>query len=206
MTHRALVVVDVQNEYETGVLPIAHPPLDTTLAAIGRAIDAAIAHDIPVVTVQHDSPAGGPAFAVGSDGWRLHPTVASRPSSHHLHKTMPSAFARTNLDGWLRAHDVDRLTVVGFMTQHCVASTARDAHHLGYGVEVLSDATGTVAYRNAVGTITAEAQHEAQLVALQAGFAAVATTDEWIRAVVSGATLPADNPVTSALAALTGAR
>ena len=31
MTRRALIVIDVQNEYETGALPIAHPPLAESL-------------------------------------------------------------------------------------------------------------------------------------------------------------------------------
>ncbi len=46
---RALLVIDVQNEYVSGRLPIAYPPVDESLAAIGEAMDAAAAHGIPIV-------------------------------------------------------------------------------------------------------------------------------------------------------------
>ena len=37
MTTRALVVIDVQNEYMTGELPVEFPPIDSSLAnAAGR--------------------------------------------------------------------------------------------------------------------------------------------------------------------------
>ena len=60
---RALIVIDVQNEYVTGNLPIEYPPLDVSLANIGRAIDAAHAAGVPVIVVQHVAPAGAPIFA-----------------------------------------------------------------------------------------------------------------------------------------------
>ena len=37
----ALVVVDVQNEYVTGALPISHPPVEQSLAQVAVAMDAA---------------------------------------------------------------------------------------------------------------------------------------------------------------------
>ncbi|WP_414695206.1 isochorismatase family protein, partial [Paraburkholderia sp.] len=48
---RALVVIDVQNEYVSGDLLIEYPPIETSLANIGRAIDAARAAGVPVVVV-----------------------------------------------------------------------------------------------------------------------------------------------------------
>ena len=41
MPKRALIVIDVQNEYFEGALPISDPPPETSLANIGRAMDAA---------------------------------------------------------------------------------------------------------------------------------------------------------------------
>ena len=38
---RALIVIDVQNEYFDGALPISDPPPETSLANVGRAMDAA---------------------------------------------------------------------------------------------------------------------------------------------------------------------
>jgi len=203
---RALVVIDVQNEYLTGVLPIAYPPVEVALDGITKAMDAASAAGIPVVTVQHDMPAEGPVFAAGSDNWALHPEIANRPTSHNLRKELPSAFAGTDLHDWLGDHDIDTVTFTGFMTQHCVDSSAREALHRGYTVEVLSDATGTVAYNNAAGYVSAQTLHDATLIALHGGIASVVTTEEWVAAAAAGAPLPLDNPVSSAAAALAAAR
>ncbi|WP_459745330.1 isochorismatase family protein, partial [Pseudomonas sp. 3A(2025)] len=75
---RALIVIDVQNEYFTGNLPIEYPDPQQSLANIGRAIDAAQAHRIPVVLVRHLASADSPLFARGSEGAALHPAVAGR--------------------------------------------------------------------------------------------------------------------------------
>src|SRR5699024_12369718 len=76
---RALVVIDVQNEYVTGDLQIEYPPADDSLHNIGKAMDAACDAGIPVIVVQQMSPQDAPLFAEGSDGWQLHEVVASRP-------------------------------------------------------------------------------------------------------------------------------
>ena len=51
MPKRALIVIDVQNEYFVGALPISDPPPDQSLANIGRAMDVASAADVPVQRV-----------------------------------------------------------------------------------------------------------------------------------------------------------
>ena len=199
---RALLVVDVQREYDgTGALPIQHPPLKDSLTQIGRAMDAARAAGILVVVIQHDSPAGAPAFAVGSEGWELFGEVADRHRDVLLHKTLPSAFAGTDLERRLRDHGVDTVTVVGYMTQHCVDSTARQAMHLGFRVEILSDATGTLGYANDAGRADARQLHETQLTGLHAGIAAVGPTGDWLAAIQRGAGLTADDPISSAATA-----
>lgn len=201
MPRRALLVIDVQNEYETGRLPIEYPPLEESLPNIARAMDAAREAGVPVVVVQHDSPADASAFAVGSRGWELHDVVGKRRADHQVNKRLPGAFTGTDLEAWLRARDVDTVSVIGYMTQHCVDSTARQAFHAGFAVEVLGDATGAPAYANAAGAVTAEELHRAHLVALHAGMAAVTTTAEWLDAVRTDRALRADNPLASASSA-----
>lgn len=69
---RALIVIDVQNEYVTGNLPIEFPDILLSLSNIGRAMDAARDAGIPIIVVQQLAPAGSPVFAPGSNGWELH--------------------------------------------------------------------------------------------------------------------------------------
>jgi nicotinamidase-related amidase len=187
---RALIVIDVQNEYFTGNLPIAHPPREESLANILTAMDTAREHGIPVIVVQHTSPAQSPLFATGGHSWELHEEVGRRPYDRLMEKTMASAFAKTDLAGWLDAQEVDTLAVAGYMTQNCDESTARDAFHRGIAVEFLSDATGTLALSNRAGSVTAEELHNHVLVVMASNFASVSTTAEWAAAVKSGELLP----------------
>ncbi|MDP9865507.1 MULTISPECIES: cysteine hydrolase family protein [Streptosporangium] len=187
---RALIVIDVQNEYFTGNLPIAYPPREESLANILTAMDTAREHGVPVIVVRHSAPAESPLFATGSHSWELHEEVARKPYDHLMDKTMASSFARTDLAGWLDAQGVDTLTVAGYMTQNCDESTARDAFHRGMAVEFLSDATGTLALSNRAGRVTAEDLHNNVLVVMGSNFASVATTAEWADAVKSDTLLP----------------
>ena len=179
---RALIVIDVQNEYVSGRLRIEHPPVETSLAHIGRAIDTARAAGIPVIVVQNNAPETAPIFALGSHGWQLHRVVAARPHDHRIEKTLPSAFAQTDLAEWLERHAIDTLTVAGYMTHNCDASTIVDAVHRGLTCEFLVDATGAVPYANDAGSASAEEIHRVFSVVLHSRFAAVVTTDTWIAA------------------------
>ena len=183
---RALIVIDVQNEYVSGDLPIEFPDVQTSLANIGRAMDAARAAAVPVVVVQNIAPASSPLFARGTEGAALHPVVAERERDHYIEKSLPSAFTGTDLAQWLAEHEIDTLTVVGYMTHNCDASTIVHALHAGFTVEFLSDASGTVSYENSAGFASAEDIHRVYSVVLQSRFAAVAPTDTWIAALASG--------------------
>ena len=77
--HRALIVIDVQNEYVTGNLPIEFPDVGLSLSNIGRAMDAAREAGIPVVVVQNFAPAAAPLFARGSQGAATRPRVKAVP-------------------------------------------------------------------------------------------------------------------------------
>lgn len=183
---RALVVIDVQNEYETGGLRIEYPPVADSLRHIGKAMDAAQAAGIPVIMAQQSSPVDAPLFATGSHGWELHETVASRPRQHYLRKTLPSAFAGTDLGTWLAAHDIDTLAVAGYMTHNCNDTTIKHAFDAGLQVEFLMDASGSVSYANRAGFASAEEIHRVFSVVEQSRYAAVLSTDEWIACVRAG--------------------
>jgi len=190
---RALVVIDVQNEYFIGNLLIEHPPVAQSLPNIGRAMDAAHAAGIPVVVVQHSSPAAAPLFAKGSKTWELNEVVASRPRDHYIEKTWPSVFTDTDFAQWLVAHNIDTLSVIGYMTHNCDASTIYEASHRGLDVEFLSDATGALSYANSAGSASAEEIHRVFSTVFHTHFAAVATTAQWIAAVNAATSIPQDN-------------
>lgn len=184
---RALLVIDVQNDYAGGKLPIEYPPVELSLANIGRAMDAAKAASIPVVAVQNVNPETAPFMAEGTPGADLHEVVASRGWDHYVRKNMPGAFTGTGLEAWLRERGIDTIAIVGYMTHNCDLSTAVQALHAGFSVEFLSDATGSLPYANRAGSASAEEIHRVTLVVMQSRFAAVISTGEWLDTVSTGA-------------------
>src|SRR5690606_11877416 len=106
---RALVVIDVQNEYVTGGLRIEYPPVTQSLQHIGQAMDAARAHGVPVIVVQQTSAPTAPLFAQGSEGWQLHAAVEQRHHDHYVRKTLPGALAETDIADWVAARGITTL-------------------------------------------------------------------------------------------------
>jgi nicotinamidase-related amidase len=174
----ALLVIDVQNEYVTGGLPIVDPPVDGSLERIGEAIDAANAAGLPVVLVRHTEPdpAGG-LFVADTPAWELHGSVSSRPHVAVIDKQLPGSFTGTGLETLLADHGVDHLVVVGYMTHMCVDTTTRQAMHLGLDVTVLEDATGTIDVSD---SLPASLVHRVEIGVLGDGFAKVTSTPDWV--------------------------
>ena len=176
--NRALLVIDVQNEYFTGALRITHPigHLEQILAAM----DAA-AGKVPTIVVQHHFPdPDKPFFQKGTSGWELHPEIKSRPHDLLVEKTLPGSFTGTPLEDWLREHHIDTVTIAGYMTHMCCDTTARQAVHRGLTVEFLRDATGTLDLSNEAGEVKAEELHRSILCAQQMMLSEVLDVPAWI--------------------------
>jgi nicotinamidase-related amidase len=94
---------------------------------------------------------------------------------------MPGSFTGTDLEEWLGKRCIDTVTICGYMTQMCCDTTARQAYHSGFSVNFLSDATGTLSFSNAAGTIQDVDLHRAILITQAMRFSRVITADQWIR-------------------------
>lgn len=176
---QAVLIIDVQNEYFTGKLPVTYPQgsLEKILAVMDRAHGA----KIPVVIIQHTNTAPDAAtFRKGTPGWVLHDEIKRRHADIRIEKHLPGSFTSTGLEEWLKGQGVTSLTIAGYMTQMCCDTTARQAFHRGYAVNFLKDATGTLAISNAAGSITDADLHRAVLVTQQMRFSRVMTAGEWI--------------------------
>jgi nicotinamidase-related amidase len=183
---RALLVIDVQNDYFSGPLQITYP--EGSFENILRAMDAANEAAVPIVMIQTEIPRpDAKFFRRGTSGWELHPEVARRHYDVLIHKELPGSFTGTNLEAWLREHGIETVAICGYMTQMCCDTTSRQAVHLGYTVEFLSDATGTLAFKNSAGSVTAEELHRAILVVQQSRFSNVVTVEDWIANLTSPA-------------------
>lgn len=179
---RALLVIDVQNEYFTGKLPVTYP--SGSLENILKAMDAAYEKGIPVVVIRHTAQtADSPVFKKGSYEWDLHSEIARRPHNLFIEKDFPGSFTETELGSWLREKNIDTVVISGYMTQMCCDTTARQAFHLGFAVEFLSDATGTLSFKSNIGSVSDEELHRAILITQGWMFGKVLKTSEWINGI-----------------------
>ncbi|MEN6488197.1 MAG: cysteine hydrolase family protein [Smithella sp.] len=180
--NRALLVIDVQNEYFTGKLPVSHPP--DSLNNIIRMIEHSHKKGIPVVVIQHTAPGNdSKTFRKGTAEWNLHPKIAAQKNDHLIEKNLPGSFTGTDLEPWLRERGIDTVVITGYMTQMCCDTTARQSLHAGFSAEFISDATGTLQIENYAGRVTAEELHRAILVTQAMRFSKVMTTDQWVESI-----------------------
>jgi nicotinamidase-related amidase len=176
---QALLVIDVQNEYFTGKIPVTYP--QGSFENILKAMDWAHASHVPTAVIQHTNLAPeSPAFRKGTPGWELHDEIKRRHADIVIEKHMPGSFTGTDLEDWLKAKDITTVTIAGYMTQMCCDTTARQAFHRGYTVNFLSDATGTLPVTNTAGSISDADLHRAILITQQMRFSRVMKTGEWI--------------------------
>ena len=201
-SRRALVLVDVQNEYARLPLRIRYPRLRDCLGQIERALDAAEKAGLPVACVQHAGPPGGAIFAPGGKGFALCPSIERRrtPQWKLVVKRRGSIYAGTDLAAWLHERGVDTVTLVGFMVNNCVLASAAWGETIGLTTEVLSDAVGAINLRNRAGKVDARTVHTTLMALLHSNWAAVATADDWCRALARREPLPRSNLVVSAMA------
>ncbi|WP_349828560.1 isochorismatase family protein [Brevibacterium litoralis] len=199
--NRALVLVDIQQDYVDGPLEIQYPPHTESLPRITRTIDAANAAGIPVIAVQHRIGEGAPVFDPTAPGFELHPEVVERRTDawKSVVKEKGSVYADTDVATWLREQGIDTVTLAGFMTNNCVLASAADAEQLGFATEVLSDATGAISIANDAGAVDARTVHTTLMAVLNSNWAAVTDTEAWAAALESGAALAGSNLVESAL-------
>jgi nicotinamidase/pyrazinamidase len=170
---RALIVVDVQNDFcEGGSLPVqggalvAHrisELLHHWTADDPKAPDYALA----VATQDHHIDPGAhfstdpdyvdswpPHCVSGTDGMAFHPNLDPQPFDAVFlkgeHAAAYSGFEGRNSSGtgladWLHAHEITDVDVCGLATDHCVVATALDAVAAGFRVRVLEDLCAGVA-------------------------------------------------------------
>ncbi|MCL4310538.1 MAG: cysteine hydrolase family protein [Actinomycetota bacterium] len=176
---QALLVIDAQNEYFTGRLPVTFP--EGSFANVLKAMDYAAEAGIRVVVIQHTAPSQDSlTFRKGSKEWQLHPEIEKRKYDIRVEKTLPGSFTGTNLEAWLDDKGIGRVAVCGYMSQMCCDTTARQAYHRGLKVDFLSDATGTLSIQNDAGSISDRDLHRAILVTQAMRFSRVMKTKEWI--------------------------
>ncbi|MDF1747488.1 MAG: cysteine hydrolase family protein [Alphaproteobacteria bacterium] len=167
-----LLLIDCQEEYRAGLLPLpgVKAALSDCKVLLARARDLSR----PVVHVRHVGKPGG-AFDITGTGGQIMPEVAPQHNEPVVDKGLPNSFANTNLQEVLTAHGAASLIIVGFMTHMCVSSTARVALDLGYRTTVVASACATRDLpKPGGGTLSAANLHIAALTGLSDRFSIIA--------------------------------
>ncbi|MGC0363216.1 nicotinamidase/pyrazinamidase [Rhodococcus sp. 27YEA15] len=166
MSARALIVVDVQNDFcEGGALAVDGG------AAVAAAVNGYIrAHEYDAVAATRDFHIDpGAHFAENPDyvdSWPVHCVVGTTGAEFHpafdasvagpavfskgAYSAAYSGFEGATEDGltleqWLLDHDVTYVDVVGIATDHCVRATALDSVRAGFTTTVVLPLTAGVA-------------------------------------------------------------
>ncbi|WP_394246900.1 cysteine hydrolase family protein [Vibrio profundi] len=147
MTNKALLVIDLQNDYfEEGKFPLWNT--QNTLTNIKNAIDLATERGIKIIHIQHiaDSQAGpAPFFNPDTDGANIHPEILNQaPDADVVIKHFADSFEQTELEAVLQQHGIDELLLCGMMTQNCVTHTAISKAAEKYNPKVIVDCCTTV--------------------------------------------------------------
>ncbi len=173
----ALVMIDLQNEYLTGALPLSG--VEDAVAEAARLLARARREGTPVIHIAHAGQPGG-AFDRSQDRGQIIGVVAPLEGETVIEKPRPNAFSSTTLQETLETIGKQEVILAGFMTHMCVSSTARAALDLGYRTTIVTAATATRDLPGPDGTtVEASALQQASLAALADRFAILAeTTDQ----------------------------
>ncbi|HKV36195.1 MAG TPA: bifunctional nicotinamidase/pyrazinamidase [Pyrinomonadaceae bacterium] len=161
-TKKALIVVDVQNDFcPGGTLAVPHG--DEVVAPLNKLIDEFLERGDPVYksrdwhppTTKHFSAYGGtwPVHCVqNTEGAAFHPALHNDPRIKIISKGMDvadgySAFDETDLNSQLKQAGVEEVVVGGLATDYCVKHTVLDALKQGYKVKAVEEAMRPVELR-----------------------------------------------------------
>ncbi len=172
LSDAALVMIDCQNEYVDGMLPLTGiaPALEQCAQLLAKARDAGT----PIIHVVHEGRAGG-AFDLDGHGGQIAAPASPTDGEAIVKKPLPNAFANTNLHDLLQEIGRKEIIFAGFQSHMCISSSARAALDLGYRTTVVGGAVATRDLpRPDGGVIDAVELHNASMAALGDRFAIIA--------------------------------
>lgn len=188
-SNAALLVIDAQKIYTDPSSEMYCEDASTTLDKINRLVAYFKNLKRPVIYVRHVHDASGSDighmfdyagdtvdfnFRSDSSEVDFSEGLLRTATDPVFSKTRYSAFEGTPLQEILSNLDIQRIVVVGFMTNFCCESTAREAHDKDYFVTFVPDATGTPALPE----MNQDEVRRVVSLLLSAGFAVIASTDE----------------------------
>ena len=177
----ALIVIDMQNAFMLPGVAFVEiktaPEIVPNINRLASALRAAGGTDAVSVdwstyyrlSTTENGTRRSNALVKGTKGHQIWDSLEVLPDDPVIEKSRFSALVQgsSDLDAYLRAHDIDTLIITGCLTDVCCESTARDAMMLNYKAIMVTDA-------NAADT---DADHDAALIAFYSTFGDIMSTE-----------------------------
>jgi nicotinamidase-related amidase len=180
MNKRALIVVDIQNDYFPGgkwTLNGVEAAADNAVKLIGSARVAGN----PVIHVRHEfKTADAPFFAPDSHGALIHPKIEIIDNEPVVLKHYINSFRETNLKALLDSKAIEEVVICGAMSHMCIDAITRASNDFGYKVTVIHDACATLDLEFNGVQVPAAHVHAAFMAALGFAYAKMYSTDEYL--------------------------
>lgn len=168
-----LLLIDGQREYTTGLLPLVG--VDAAVEEGARLLAFARGRAMPVIHAIHHGRAGGALFDPQREGAAFIPALAPIVGEAVIIKSLPNAFAGTDLAERIRATGRREIVIAGFATHMCISASARSALDHGFRNTVVAAATATrdLPHFSGARVVPAEQVQQATLAALSDRFSVV---------------------------------
>lgn len=135
---KALIVIDIQNDYFAGGAFTLENADEACQGAV-EAIEQAKREGWLVVGVQHVNSPDASFFKPDSEGVKIHSSIAAGLADAPIVvKSEADSFFKTNLEQIVRDAGITDLYLTGMMTQHCVTHTALSAQVSDMRVHIIA--------------------------------------------------------------------
>ena len=149
---------------------------------IGQILHAWRDKGLSVFYTAHDSREAASPLKLGEPGGAFKQGLAPREGEAVFEKDTNSGFIGTSLEIALRRGKIDRLLVVGFFTNMCVATTVRMAGNMGFDTYLAHDACACTNRIGRDGTdYDAELIHDTTIASLHGEFCTALSTADAIQ-------------------------
>jgi nicotinamidase-related amidase len=156
MSKRAIIAIDIQNEYfPEGRLPLV-------------GIEQATANAARIIA------------AARSVGVEINAAVAPTDGEKVITKNYVNSFRETDLKATLDSNGIEEVVIVGAMSHMCVEGATRAAADFGYKATVVHDACATRDLEFGGSTVPAAQVHDAVMAALAFGYGEIVDTATYL--------------------------
>ena len=180
MNKKALILIDIQNDYfPGGKMELKKSKVAGKNAA--KVLNFFREKKLPIIHIQHESIREGSTFFIsGTYGMEFHSLVKPEEGEHVIVKHFPNSFRETKLGEVLTKLGITDLTIVGMMSNMCVDATTRAAFDFGYSCTVVHDGCAAAALKFNGEKVSDGKVHASFMAALGSVYAKMVSADELI--------------------------